>query len=67
MRRLGELSRELEKAQPTYSGVQIPSSGKLKSDILEQAGISTSTAQRAEILASIPEAQFEERIEQYIF
>jgi hypothetical protein len=30
--RIGELVRELETAQPTHSGVQFPSGGKLKSD-----------------------------------
>ena len=49
-RRIGELSMELEKAQPTHSGVQLPSGGKLKSDVLAEAGLSTTTANRYEEL-----------------
>ena len=48
-RRMGEISRELEKAHKVGQGtkVQIPRTGKLKATILAEAGISTSQAHRA--------------------
>ena len=64
-RRLGELSRELEKAHKVGQGttVQLPSTGKLKATILQEAGVSTSQANRAEKVAAIPVEEFERRIE----
>ena len=51
--RIGEISRELEKAKPGPAGEIVPSAGKkLKSATLRDAGISTSTAHRAEQLAA---------------
>lgn len=51
--RIGEISRELEKAKPGPTGKIVPSAEKkLKSDALHAAGISTSTAHRAEQLAA---------------
>lgn len=53
--RIGELSRDLDKAIPHGRGpVSLPSDGKRKIDVLADAGISTSTAHRAEELAGGP-------------
>ena len=52
--RIGELSRELETAQPTHSGVQLPSSGKLKSEA--RAGVATSPMPRSGSAPSIATA-----------
>ena len=64
-RRMGEISRELEKAHKVGRGtkVQLPSTGKLKATILAEAGISTSQAHRAEKVAAIPVEEFEQRVE----
>lgn len=62
-RRLGELSRELETLRPEESGgirEGLPSGGKTsKAATLKAAGLSTSAAHRAEMLAEIPEEEFE--------
>ena len=50
--RIGEISRELEKAQSGKAAHSLPSAGKSKTDTLRDAGISTSTAHRAEQLAA---------------
>lgn len=51
----GELSRDLDKAEPHGRGpVSLPSGGKRKSEVLADAGISTSAAHRAEQLAGGP-------------
>ena len=51
--RIGEISRELEKAPSGKASHSLPSAGKkLKSATLRDAGISTSTAHRAEQLAA---------------
>ena len=60
---MGELSRELEKAKNQHQEVALPTTGKSKSKALQDAGISTSRAHRAEEIASIPEAEFEEMVE----
>jgi hypothetical protein len=53
MTRIGELSRELEKAKPDKGhGAGLPTTGKTKEEQLEAAGISTSAAQRYEKLAA---------------
>ena len=60
-RRLGEISRDLEKAQGKGKKADkspLPSGGK-KSEILAQAGLSTSVANRCEKLAAIPGDKFE--------
>jgi N6-adenosine-specific RNA methylase IME4 len=67
IRRIGELSRELEKAEG-FKGNQhaevVPTSGKnLKSQLLRDAGLSTSTAHRCEQIAEIPAKEFERYIE----
>jgi hypothetical protein len=50
--RIGEISRDLEKAQYNKGhGTVVPSDGKYKAEVLAEAGISTSTAQRYEELA----------------
>jgi hypothetical protein len=56
--RIGELSRELEKAPPAKGhGAGIPAGGKTKAEALADAGISTSAAQRYEELAGGREEQ----------
>ena len=63
-RRMGEISRELETVRfDGPSTVRIPSSGKPKSAVLSEAGISTSQAHRAEKVAAIPVEEFERRVE----
>jgi hypothetical protein len=77
--RIGEISRDLEKAQynkghgtvvPSdgkykaekiggHGKFKVPTDGKLKSEVLAEAGISTSTAQRYEELAGPKEEQAE--------
>jgi hypothetical protein len=53
MTRIGELSRELEKAKPDKGhGAGLPTIGKTKEEQLEAAGISTSAAQRYRELVS---------------
>lgn len=48
-RRIGEISRELEKVKTIGGGkVGIPTDGKPKSQVLKEAGLSTSTAHRCE-------------------
>ena len=56
-----ELSRELDKAHKAGQGrtVQFPTTGKLKAQVLKEAGLTLSTAHRCEQLAAVPEAQFE--------
>ena len=49
--RIGEISRELEKAEAHVGKICLPDSGKSKAQTLNAAGISTSTAHRAEKLA----------------
>lgn len=58
-RKLGEISQELEKAK---NETALPSGGKSKKDVLADAGVSTSVANRCEILADIPEEKFEDEI-----
>lgn len=62
LRRLGELSAALEKAETLgHSGeVRLPSAGKSKSDTLREAGVSTSQAHRCEQLADVPAPEFEQ-------
>ncbi len=55
--RLGELSRELEKAKHEGPGAVVPSGGKYKKDVLKAAGISTSAAARYEALTEIPKQE----------
>jgi hypothetical protein len=62
-RRIGELSKQLEKAEAHGGKVCLPSSGKSKAATLKEAGVSTSQAHRYEKLADIPEEEFEEWIE----
>ncbi len=51
--RIGEISRELEKAPSGKASHSLPSAGKSKSATLRDAGISTATAHRAEQLAAV--------------
>lgn len=60
--RIGEISAELEKAQPMNGkGAGLPNGGKTKAQTLKAAGISTSVAHRAEKLAA-----HKDQVEQYI-
>jgi len=60
-RRIGEISKSLWKSNKHES--QLPSGGKLtKTDKLKKAGITTSVANRCEIVADIPKAKFEQVI-----
>lgn len=60
MFQVGRLSKGLEKAVPLAGrGAGLPSSGKTKAAALKTAGISTSAAQRCEVLHSIGEERFE--------
>ena len=59
-RRIGELSRELEKATPDKGhGAGLPTGGKTKNEALKAAGLSTSSAHRCEQVAAIAPAIFE--------
>jgi hypothetical protein len=59
IRKIGELSRELEKNIPggADAGSTLPPMGKSKGDMLADAGISTSSAYRYEQLAGPREEQ----------
>jgi len=59
-RRIGEISASLEKKQNPHG--KLPSGGKFKTDVLKDAGISTSEAHRCEKLAAIPADEFELRV-----
>lgn len=61
-RRLGELSRELEKAEAHGGKVCLPIGGKPKSEVLKAAGVSTSTAHLCEQIAAIAEKVIEDYI-----
>lgn len=65
MRRIGELSAELDKAKPggTGGGAKVPPLGRSKVDTLKAAGISKSAADRCEKIASVPEKEFDAFIE----
>ena len=58
-RRLGELSRELKKAESHGGKIWLPDDGKSKAATLKAAGISTSAANRFEAIADLPEDEFE--------
>lgn len=60
-RRIGELSKALDKGHKVGQGsdVQLPSTGKLKAETLAAAGLSTSQANRFEAIAELPEEDFE--------
>ena len=64
-RRMGEISRNLEKIGGPGRGKEFPPLGSLlsKAAVLKEAGISTSVAHRAEQVAAIPAAEFEARVE----
>lgn len=64
-RRIGELSRELEKAEhgPGRGNKRVPNQGKpFKSEALKSAGISPSEAHRCELLASVSDEVFERHV-----
>jgi len=54
--RIGELSRELEKAEAHGGKIRLPADGKSKDETLAAAGISTTTAHRYEQLTGGREA-----------
>lgn len=58
LRRMGELSKALETAESRHR-TTLPNGGKSKSEQLDDAGVSTSAAHRAEQLADIPADEFE--------
>ncbi len=60
-RRIGEISRELEKAHGTGKAgkIKLPPSGSLKAGTLKAAGLTVQSAHRCERIAEIPEAEFE--------
>ena len=60
-RKVGELSAALEKSAGARTDQPIPANGKrsTKASALKAAKLSTSTANRCERIASIPEAEFE--------
>lgn len=64
VRRIGELSAALETApHGPGRGKSLPADGKpFKASVLKYAGISTSTAHRAEQVASIPMVEFERHL-----
>ncbi len=65
-RRLGQLTRQLDRAHKIGQGrkVQLPKSGKLKADVLKEANLSTSQAHRCEQLASVSDQEFEDYLAQ---
>jgi len=60
-RRLGELTACLEKSQGKRTDRQLPvtMTGSSKADLLASAGIDENAARRAEVIAIIPEDQFQ--------
>lgn len=59
-RRIGELTKDLEKGTPKNGHRhELPTSGKFKKDALADAGISLSEANRCEQIAAVPAAKFE--------
>lgn len=64
IRRMGDISTELEKAKGNQYSVELPSGGKQqsKAQTLKAAGISTSVANRCEKIAEMPEKEFEKYI-----
>ena len=67
LRRMGELSKALEKAEAKFRGNQHEVTSHhwevtSKADTLREAGISTSSAHRSELLAGVPEAEFEHEL-----
>lgn len=67
LRRMGELSKALEKAQQggAGGGAKIPPLGSSKTQQLADAGISTSAAHRAEQIADIPADEFESSLAEH--
>jgi N6-adenosine-specific RNA methylase IME4 len=63
-RKLGEISKKLDSSQGNRADIELlPTTGKKsKKDVLAASGVSTSVANRCEILADIPEEKFEEAI-----
>jgi hypothetical protein len=64
-RRIGEISRDLEKEKPRPGGRNKPSetlSGGSKGEALRSAGISERVANNCEAIAAIPEEDFEEEL-----
>ena len=62
-RKIGEISRGLEKGKGQGRGQVLPTGGKYKKDTLKAAGVSTSAANRCEEIAEIPEQLFDTYIE----
>ncbi|HXD86516.1 MAG TPA: hypothetical protein VN641_08485 [Urbifossiella sp.] len=70
LRRLGELSKGLEKAKPggarngKKGGIESPPGGLSKEQALDDAGLSKQQASRCETIASVPEEVFESIIDE---
>lgn len=62
-RRVGEISKGLEKAPSGRAAVSVPSNGESKNETLKAAGISKGEQYRCEKLAAVPEKEFEDYIE----
>lgn len=60
--KLGELSAALDKAEAHGGRVWLPRDGKSKSEVLREAGISTSAANRYEQFSRLPDGEKEARI-----
>lgn len=58
-RRIGELSKALDKAASGRAAVSLPDNGKSKTEALKAAGLSKSEAHRCEQVASVPEEEFD--------
>ena len=54
-RRIGKISKTLEKGRGKGKGQVLPTGGKYKNQTLKAAGLSTSAANRCEKIASIPD------------
>lgn len=61
-RRLGEITREMEKAQGKRVDTSPREGEKSKADALKTAGIETQDAYRYERIAAIPERRFEAEV-----
>jgi len=60
---MGEISAALPKSKGGKNpDATLPTIGRVKTEVLAQAGITTQDASRAETVAAIPETEFEEVI-----
>jgi N6-adenosine-specific RNA methylase IME4 len=59
-RRIGELTREIDKSHGNRYTVESPVGGLSKKEVLKQAGVTKQEANRCEQIAGIPEQEFNE-------